>query len=77
MANNQYVNEVIYGNQTLISLKNDTVTPSTLAEGVTAHDASGALIYGEATFGSNPYFDDNITVLLPNSSFIGTTTIVE
>lgn len=40
------VNEVIYNGKTLINLKNDTVTPETLAEGVTAHDASGKVITG-------------------------------
>lgn len=43
------VNEVIYGGETLISLTSDTVTAETLAEGVTAHDASGNLIIGTAT----------------------------
>lgn len=42
------VNEVIYNGKTLIDLKNDTVTPETLAEGVTAHDASGNIITGLA-----------------------------
>ena len=41
------VNEVIYNGRTLIDLKNDTVTPETLAEGMTAHDASGNLIVGK------------------------------
>ena len=40
------VNQVIYGGNTLIDLTADTVTPETLADGVTAHDASGALITG-------------------------------
>lgn len=43
------VNEVIYNGKTLIDLKSDTVTPETLAEGVTAHDASGNKITGIAT----------------------------
>ena len=40
------VNEVIYNGETLIDLKKDTVTPQTLAKGVTAHDASGNIIIG-------------------------------
>ena len=40
------VNKVIYGNETLLDLTEDTVTPETLAKGVTAHDKSGALITG-------------------------------
>lgn len=41
------VNQVIYGDETLIDLTNDTVTAETLAEGVTAHDASGEQITGK------------------------------
>lgn len=40
------VNKVTYGGETLIDLTGDTVTADTLAEGVTAHDASGAEIVG-------------------------------
>lgn len=39
---NQYKNEVIYNGQTLINLKNDTVTPSKVLSGETFHDRSGA-----------------------------------
>ena len=45
------INEVIFGGQTLMSLKGDTVTPADLTEGVTAHDASGNLIVGTAARG--------------------------
>lgn len=48
MAENPYVNKVIYGNQTLIDLTDDTVSPSSLKLGSTAHDASGAQITGTA-----------------------------
>lgn len=40
------VNKVEYGGQTLVDLTNDSVTPDTLPEGVTAHDASGEQIVG-------------------------------
>lgn len=40
------VSKVEYNNETLIDVSNDTVTPSTLAEGVTAHDSNGDLIVG-------------------------------
>lgn len=40
------VNEVVYNGETLIDLKSDTVTPETLAEGVTAHAANGEKIVG-------------------------------
>lgn len=40
------VSKVEYGGRTLVDLTNDTVTPETLAKGVTAHDASGKQITG-------------------------------
>lgn len=46
MANNPYVNKVVFGNLTLIDTSGVTVTPDKLAEGYTALDASGALITG-------------------------------
>lgn len=42
-------NKIIYGGKTLIDLTGDTVTPDKLAEGVTAHDKSGAQITGTST----------------------------
>lgn len=47
------INKVIYGNKTLIDLTGDTVTPDKLAQGITAHDKSGAIITGTNTFDSN------------------------
>lgn len=44
------INKVIYGGNTLIDLTADTVTPDKLAEGVTAHDKSGAIITGTNTY---------------------------
>lgn len=40
------INKVVYGNQSLIDLTEDTVTPETLLKGVVAHDKSGARIVG-------------------------------
>lgn len=40
------INKVVFDGRTLLNLTNDTVTPATLANGVTAHDASGAIITG-------------------------------
>ena len=40
------INKVIYDGNTLIDLTEDSVTPETLAKGVTAHDKSGAQIVG-------------------------------
>ena len=46
MANNQYVNKVVYGNQTLIDLTSDTIGSDKILSGYTAHDKSGASITG-------------------------------
>lgn len=63
MANNQYVNKVSYVEngtpRVLIDISSDTVTPSTLLQGYTAHDASGAAIVGTATGGGGVYQDEN------------------
>ena len=52
MANNQYVNKVIYGDRTILDTSNVTVTPETLIEGATALDKTGRLITGTASAGS-------------------------
>ena len=39
-------NKVIYNGKTIIDLTHVTVTPETLAAGVTAYDAAGNLIVG-------------------------------
>lgn len=49
MAENQNVNKVIYGGETIIDLTADTVTAGDLIAGVTAHDKSGAAITGSDT----------------------------
>ena len=49
MAENQNVNKVVYGGETLIDLTADTITAGDLAAGVTAHDKSGAAITGTDT----------------------------
>ena len=53
MANNQYVNKVIINGVTKLDLTADTITESSLASGVTAHDASGAPITGSNTYDSD------------------------
>lgn len=50
MANNQYVNKVIYGGETLIDLTQDDVTRASIASGIKFHLPSG-----EATTGTNTY----------------------
>lgn len=41
------VSKVIYNGETLIDTSNTTVTPATLAKGITAIDAAGNMIVGE------------------------------
>lgn len=40
------VSKVTYGNQTILDLTSDTVTPETLCQGYTAYNAAGELITG-------------------------------
>ena len=40
------INKVVYGDQTLVDLTEDTVTAETMLEGVTAHDRSGEVVEG-------------------------------
>lgn len=51
MANNPYYNKVVKGNQTIIDLTSDTVTPADVLAGVTFHDASGAACVGTGAGG--------------------------
>ena len=53
MANNPYVNKVVYGGTTLIDLTSDTVDAAHLAQGYTAHDRSGAAVTGLLADGDN------------------------
>lgn len=43
-------NKIIYGNEVIIDLTADTVEPSKLAKGATAHDKSGEIITGTNTY---------------------------
>lgn len=45
------INKVVFGNQTLVDLTEDTVTASDLKRGITAHDRSGNPIVGTSTDG--------------------------
>lgn len=47
---NQYINKVVFGNETLIDLTADTVTAADILTGKTAHDRSGAPITGTCTY---------------------------
>lgn len=46
------VNKVVLNDAVELDLTEDTVTPQTLAKGVTAHNAAGELIVGEMEAGS-------------------------
>lgn len=50
MANNQYINKVIYGGDVLIDLTGDTVTASDVLSGKTFHDKADASITGTLTY---------------------------
>lgn len=57
MANNPYVNKVIYGNDTIIDLTGDTVTAADVRNGVIFHKSNG-----EQTTGTNEGTDTSIYV---------------
>lgn len=50
---NTYNNKIIYDGKILMDLTGDTVTPDKLAQGITAHDKSGAPITGTNTYDSD------------------------
>lgn len=60
MANNPYVNKVIYGNQTIIDISADTVVVSDVAAGKTFHLASGEPAVGTAVPGGIIYILDKL-----------------
>lgn len=49
MAEGKLTNKVIFGDEVLIDLTADTVSEDTLAQGITAHDKTGAVITGTST----------------------------
>ena len=65
------VNKVTYGGETLIDLTGDTVTADKLAEGITAHDASGAEIIGTLVASAQKVAVGTMT----KSSYTGTISI--
>lgn len=50
MANNTYINKVVFGGDTLIDLSSDTVAANKVLSGYTAHDKSGAPIVGSCSY---------------------------
>ena len=68
---NQYVNKVIIGTEVKLDLTQDDITADKLAEGVKAHDRTGAPIVGtstkdadttDATAAAAEILKDNVTV---------------
>lgn len=78
MASNPYVNRVDYVaggvTHTLIDITSDTVTPSTLLQGYTAHDASGAAISGAVANGDSLAYGVT-TQPIVGTARVGATTI--
>ncbi len=54
---NNTINKVVYAGVTLIDLTNDTVTPSDLQIGVTAHASDGTIITGTGIDGDYQNLD--------------------
>lgn len=76
MAINPYCNKVVYGNQTIIDLSNDTITANKLLLGTIAHDASGAIIVGTLNNASNCIIDEGIFIqgaIINNNIYIPNT----
>ena len=62
MAINKIVLNTETGERVLVDLTGDTVTPDTLSEGVTAHDASGEPITGTKSLGADGgYYTPTVT----------------
>lgn len=63
---NEHVNHLVINGVTKLDLRSDTVTPSALAEGYTAHDRSGAPITGTASV-NVPTSNDFVVTLTYNN----------
>lgn len=50
MANNNYINKVVYGGNTLINLENDTITRADVLNGKTFHLPNGEITTGTSTY---------------------------
>lgn len=61
MAVNKVVYNTVNGEEVLMDLTSDTVTPATLAEGTTAHDASGEMITGTMPTDNVRYGSQSLT----------------
>jgi hypothetical protein len=53
------ISKVVYGNETLVDLTNDTVSAEVLAAGYTATNAAGNRVIGTAKYAASPVADGN------------------
>ena len=76
MANNQYVNKVVYDGNTLIDLTSDTVTADDVLNNKTFHLKSGEMLVGTASPGG---FETDLlwTNASPSSSFAAQTISID
>lgn len=72
------VNKVVYNNRALIDLTEDTISPDSLKQGVTAHDAKGDAIVGTASMDETPDYivQASDSLALKIMSHIGSDSIV-
>ena len=67
MANNPYVNKVVYGGNTLIDISDTTAIADDVASGKYFYTASGQKIEGTATLGGSVTQDVNGFIVLPTT----------
>lgn len=66
MANNQYVNKVVYGNNTLIDLTSDDVTENDVKQGVTFHLPNGEQSVGTGTGSDLSIYVKDESIIIPS-----------
>ncbi len=78
MANNQYINKIIYGNNTLLDLSEDTVSANKVFVGESFHLPTGQRTIGTATSDATAAANDIIsgeTAYVNGSKITGTLVI--
>ena len=80
MANNPYVNKVVYGDTTLIDISDTTATADKIIEGYTAYGADGRKITGVAAQVHNQSKSvipaDNQQIIEMDSGYTGLSRVV-
>lgn len=73
MANNPYVNKVVYGGQTLIDISDTTATADKILQGYTAYGADGQKLTGTASGGGSvtweTIYDGNVTIVTDSPNY--------